>query len=77
MLSRQLNRFSRACLLLHGCSGRNSPVPANGSYMPVETFVTGSHFRFYNARRSRQALEYRTRDELYFNDLAASTPMAA
>jgi putative transposase len=32
---------------------------------------------FYNARRSHQALGYRTPDEVYFNALAASTQMAA
>jgi putative transposase len=35
------------------------------------------YFSFYNARRSHQALEYRTPDELYFEALAATTPMAA
>lgn len=35
------------------------------------------YFGFYNARRSHQALEYRTPDELYFDGLAASTPIAA
>jgi putative transposase len=35
------------------------------------------YFSFYNARRSHQALEYRTPDEVYFEALAASTPMAA
>jgi putative transposase len=35
------------------------------------------YFSFYNARRSHQALEYRTPDEVYFNALAASTRMAA
>jgi putative transposase len=36
-----------------------------------------TYFSFYNARRSHQALEYRTPDEVYFEALAASTPMAA
>jgi len=35
------------------------------------------YFSFYNARRSHQALEYRTPDEVYFEALAASAPMAA
>jgi putative transposase len=35
------------------------------------------YFSFYNARRSHQALEYRTPDEAYFEALAATTPMAA
>jgi putative transposase len=35
------------------------------------------YFSFYNARRSHQALEYQTPDEVYFQALAASTPMAA
>jgi putative transposase len=36
-----------------------------------------SYFSFYNARRSHQALEYRTPDEVYFEALAVTTPMAA
>ena len=35
------------------------------------------YFGFYNARRSHQALEYRTPDEVYFDGLAAATPSAA
>jgi len=35
------------------------------------------YFSFYNARRSHQALEYRTPDEVYFAALAVSTPLAA
>lgn len=35
------------------------------------------YFSFYNARRSHQALEYRTPDEVYFETLAAALPMAA
>jgi putative transposase len=35
------------------------------------------YFSFYNLRRSHQALEYRTPDEVYFDALAASTPIAA
>jgi putative transposase len=35
------------------------------------------YFSFYNARRSHQSLEYRTPDEVYFEALAASTPVAA
>jgi putative transposase len=35
------------------------------------------YFSFYNARRSHQSLDYRTPDELYFAELAASTPRAA
>jgi len=35
------------------------------------------YFSFYNARRSHQALEYRTPDEVYFEALAATTSMAA
>jgi len=35
------------------------------------------YFSFYNARRSHQALEYRTPDEVYFEAMALSTPMAA
>jgi putative transposase len=35
------------------------------------------YFSFYNARRSHQALEYRTPDEVYFEARVASTPMAA
>src|SRR6267142_1662817 len=35
------------------------------------------YFSFYNARRSHQALEYSTPDEVYFKTLAASTRMAA
>lgn len=47
---------------------------ANGT--EARTSLT-RYFRFYNARRSHQALEYRTPDEVYFNTLAASTRMAA
>ena len=35
------------------------------------------YFSFYNARRSHQALEYRRPDEVYFDALADSTPIAA
>ena len=35
------------------------------------------YFSFYNARRSHQGLEYRRPDEVYFESLADSTPMAA
>jgi putative transposase len=35
------------------------------------------YFSFYNARRSHQALQYKTPDEVYFNGLPASTQMAA
>lgn len=35
------------------------------------------YFSFYNARRSHQALEYRTPDEVYFDALAASAAIAA
>ena len=35
------------------------------------------YFSFYNTRRSHQSLEYRTPDQVYFEALAASTPMAA
>jgi putative transposase len=35
------------------------------------------YFSFYNARRSHQALDYRTPDEVYFGELAASMPAAA
>jgi len=35
------------------------------------------YFSFYNARRSHQALEYRTPDEVYFEAPAAALPMAA
>jgi hypothetical protein len=35
------------------------------------------YFSCYNARRSHQSHEYRTPDEVYFEALAASTPMAA
>ena len=35
------------------------------------------YFSFYNARRSHQALEYRTPDEAYFGGLAASAAIAA
>ena len=35
------------------------------------------YFSFYNARRSHQSLEYRTPDEVYFDGLAATTPLAA
>ena len=35
------------------------------------------YFTFYNARRSHQALQYKTPDEVYFNGLVASTQMAA
>jgi len=39
--------------------------------------VLTRYFSFYNARRSRPALEYRTPDEVYFGGLAASTPIVA
>ena len=35
------------------------------------------YFSFYNARRSHQALQYKTPDEVYFNGLAAPMQMAA
>jgi putative transposase len=35
------------------------------------------YFRFYNAVRSHQSLEYRTPDEMYFDELASSTALAA
>jgi putative transposase len=47
---------------------------ANGT--EARTSLT-KYFSFYNARRSHQALEYRTPDEVYFEALTASTPMAA
>jgi putative transposase len=47
---------------------------ANGT--EARTSLT-KYFSFCNARRSHQALEYRTPDEVYFEALAASTPMAA
>jgi putative transposase len=47
---------------------------ANGT--EARTSLT-RYFSFYNERRSHQALEYRTPDEVYFNALAASTRMAA
>jgi putative transposase len=47
---------------------------ANGT--EARTSLT-RYFSFYNARRSHQALEYRTPDEVYFDALAASTQMAA
>ena len=47
---------------------------ANGT--EARTSLT-RYFSFYNVRRSHQALEYRTPDEVYFEALAASTPMAA
>lgn len=47
---------------------------ANGT--EARTALT-RYFSFYNARRSHQALEYRTPDEVYFEALAVSTPMAA
>jgi len=47
---------------------------ANGT--EARTSLT-RYFSFYNARRSHQALEYRTPNEVYFNALAASTQMAA
>ena len=47
---------------------------ANGT--EARTALT-RYFGFYNARRLHQALEYRTPDEVYFEALAASMPMAA
>ena len=47
---------------------------ANGT--EARTSLT-KYFSFYNARRSHQALEYRTPDEVYFEALALTTPMAA
>jgi putative transposase len=35
------------------------------------------YFRFYNALRSHQSLEYQTPDEVYFGALATATPLAA
>lgn len=35
------------------------------------------YFQLYNAVRSHQSLDYRTPDEVYFGDLAASAPKAA
>jgi putative transposase len=35
------------------------------------------YFRFYNAVRSHQSHDYQTPDEMYFGELAASTPLAA
>ena len=35
------------------------------------------YFRLYNAVRTHQSLEYRTPDEVYFGEPAASTPIAA
>src|SRR6202161_1414535 len=51
---------------LHGYTNGTEAPPALTRY-----------FSFYNARRSHQALEYRTPDEVYFEALTASTPMAA
>jgi putative transposase len=42
----------------------------------VSTALT-RYFSFYNAPRSRQALEYQTPDDVYFETLAAALPMAA
>jgi putative transposase len=47
---------------------------ANGT--EVRTSLS-RYFSFYNARRSHQTLEYRTPDEVYFEAMALSTPMAA
>ena len=47
---------------------------ANGT--EARTALT-RYFSFYNTRRSHQALGYRTPDEVYFDGLAASTPIAA
>jgi putative transposase len=47
---------------------------ANGT--EARTALT-RYFSFYNARRSHQALGYRTPDDVYFAALAASTPKAA
>jgi putative transposase len=47
---------------------------ANGT--EARTSLT-RYFSFYNARRSHQALEYRTPDEVYFSVPAASAQMAA
>jgi putative transposase len=47
---------------------------ANGT--EARTALT-RYFGFYNARRSHQSLEYRTPDEVYFGELAASKPVAA
>ena len=47
---------------------------ANGT--EARTALT-RYFSFYNARRTHQALDYRTPDEVYFPALAASTPKAA
>ena len=47
---------------------------ANGT--EARTSLT-RYFSFYNERRTHQALEYRTPDEVYFGALAASTQMAA
>ena len=46
----------------------------NGTQAP--TSLT-KYFSFYNARRSRQALEYRTPHEVYLEAPEASTLMAA
>ena len=35
------------------------------------------YFRFYNAVRSHQSHDYQTPDEMYFGELAASTPLVA
>jgi putative transposase len=47
---------------------------ANGSEARTALF---RYFRFYNAVRSHQSLEYQTPDEVYFGELAASMPAAA
>ena len=47
---------------------------ANGT--EARTALT-RYFNFYNARRTHQALDYRTPDAVYFTALAEVTPMAA
>ena len=49
---------------------------ANANGTEARTALT-RYFRFYHARRSHQALEYRTPDEVYFDAFAATAPIAA
>ena len=49
-----------------------STVAVAASYRAEARRALANYFRFYNERRSHQALDYRTPDEVYFGALVIS-----